>query len=266
MSALLIDSGESRVEKIDLTSSSYSDAKNKLAASKFDFEEALRILNNATTDYDEEKMIIDTNKIIIGFNLDIILALENLIIHIEHFNKANAYLTGEDVTSAKSEIKLAEDALNKATPLISSAKEKIFRIDIDTIPVESRSGILEDRNGIEKIDKILTDYSKMISGMYPFIDGMEHMLKANDYVLNEQWKSAEFEFNNSNSDIMKSKDIFIGLKNSEFSEISVSAIELDGILKKLLETLSHFETGSTYASQGNFVKANEEFTKVGQNI
>ncbi len=58
-SVLLTNSGKSRLEKIDLASGSFSDARVKLDASKVDYEEALKILNNATTDYDEEKKIIE---------------------------------------------------------------------------------------------------------------------------------------------------------------------------------------------------------------
>ncbi len=102
-------------------------------------------------------------------------------------------MESNDVASARPELKLAEEALNKATPLISSAKVKIYSIDINTIPVESKSEILEDRSGTEKLEKMFTQYGNMISGMNPFIDGMEHMLNATDYMSNEKWKSAELE-------------------------------------------------------------------------
>lgn len=264
MSSSLMNSGANRVEKIDLEAGAYSDAKVKLTASKLDYEEALKILNNATTDYDEEKKIIETNIIICSYSLDSIATLQNLTICLEHLEKAAAYMEGEDIASSRSELKLAKDALNDLSLFISTAKEKCFSIDIETVPVESKSAILEDRISIEQSERMVSQFGEMISGMYSFLDGMEHMLKAIDYMEKEEWHSAELEFGKCSPDFSISKDTFINLKNSEFTEISVPAIEMSSLLSKMLEDLPHFEAGCMYASKGNFRKAEEEFNKISE--
>ena len=55
-SASLINSAETRIMSVrqDVESSTYSNAKINLNASETDFEEALKILNNASSDYEEE--------------------------------------------------------------------------------------------------------------------------------------------------------------------------------------------------------------------
>jgi outer membrane murein-binding lipoprotein Lpp len=262
ISVSLMNSGATRIEKIDLEAGEYSDAKAKLTASKVDYEEAFKILNNATTDYDEEKKIIETNKIICSYSLDDIDALQNITICLEHLDKASAYIESDDIASFRSELKLAEDALNDASSFIFTAKEKCFSIDIDTVPIESKSEILENRISIEQNEKMISENGEIISGMYPFADGMENMLKAIDYINNEDWHSAELEFGYCSPDFSKSKDTFNNLKNSEFTEVSVPAIEMYGILSKLLEALPHFEAGCRYASKGNFNKAEDEFNKI----
>lgn len=262
ISVSLANSGATRIEKIDLEAGVYSDAKAKLTASKVDYEEALKILSNATTDYDEEKKIIETNKIICSYSLDGIAVLQNLTICLEHLDKAAAYMEGEDIASIISELKLAEDALNDASPFIFTAKEKCFSIDVDTVPIESKSEILEDRISIEQTEKMISENGEMISGMYPFVDGMEHMLKAVDYMEKEAWHSAELEFGKCSPDFSKSKDTFINLKNSEFTEVSVPAIEMHVFLSKTLEALPHLEAGCGYASKGDFKKAEVEFNKI----
>jgi len=54
------------------------------------------------------------------------------------------------------------------------------------------------------------------------------------------------------------------LKNSEFTEVSVTAIEIDTDLKNLLDDLPHFEAGCRYMSENNIYKANEEFNKIAE--
>jgi tetratricopeptide (TPR) repeat protein len=234
-----------------LETGAYSDAKAKLAASKVDYEEALKLLNNATTDYDAEKDAIRTAKVVCSYSLDSIAAFQNLIVCSEHLDKVSAYVEGDDTASMRSELKLAEDALDDALPLISAAKEKCFSIDVDTVPVESKSELLEDRISIEQSEKIILEFGVLISGMHPYIDGMEHMLKASKYMGKEEWHGAELEFSKCPADFSESKDI-----------IADPAISIYGILTKMLEALPHFEAGCRYADRGNFKKAEEEFNKI----
>ncbi len=65
---------------------------------------------------------------------------------------------------------------------------------------------------------------------------------------------------------MEARNAFNALKASEFSEISVAVIKLDGTLAQLLEVLPHYEAGSRYASQNDFVRAKEEFDKAVQKL
>lgn len=98
--------------------------------------------------------------------------------------------------------------------------------------------------------------------MYPFADGMEHMLKAKNYVEKENWHSAELEYRKCSSDLSKSRDIFTSLENSEFTDVSITAIEMCGSLTKWLDASTHLEAGCRYASIGDFEKAEEEFDKI----
>ncbi|MHC1574198.1 MAG: hypothetical protein ACXQTY_00115 [Candidatus Methanogasteraceae archaeon] len=258
----LIQNGATRIEKIRLETGAYSDAKTKLTASEVDYEEALKILNNSVTDDGNEKNIIQTAKVMCSYNLDRVAAFRNLIICSEHLDKLNAYAEDDDFASMRSELKLAEDALNDTLPFISTAKEKCFSIDIDTAPAEARSEILENKISVEQNEKMVLEFGVLISGMHSYIEGMEHMIKATKYMQNKVWYSAELEFSKCPADFSESKDILADLKNSEFTEISVPAITRYGILTKMLEALPHLESGCRYADRGNFKKADEEFNKI----
>lgn len=261
MSASLMDSGENRLDKIDhdVETGVYSSSKIRLMASKTDYEEALKILNNATTDYEEEKDIIRLNKILCNSNLDYIDSYQNLINCLDHLDKSSAYMVAEDFDESRSELKLAENDLNSTLPAIRSAKEKIFGIDIDKVPIESKSNIQESRAVIEQSEKIVLEMGEIISGMYPFLDGMKHLIKATDYMEKEEWHNAELELGETSTDFSKSRNIFMSLENSEFTEVSTQTIEMLGVLEKMIEAIEHYETGCKYADKGNFEKAVDEF-------
>lgn len=263
MSASLMDSGLNRLDKIDrdIEAGVYSSSKIGLMASKTDYEEALKILNNATTDYEEEKDIIKLNKILCNYNLDYIDSSQNLVNCLDHLDKSSAYMVAEDIDKSISELKLAENDLNSTLPSIRSAKEKIFGIDINTVPIESKSNIQESRAVIEQSEKMVLETGEIISGMYPFLDGMEHLIKATDYMEKEEWHNAELELGESSNDFSKSRNIFMPLENSEFTEVSTPSIEILGVLEKMIEAIEHYETGCKYADTGSFEKAIDEFMK-----
>ena len=93
------------------------------------------------------------------------------------------------------------------------------------------------------------------------MDGMEHLIKATDYMEKEKWHSAELELGETSTDFSKSRNIFMSLKNSEFTEVSAPTIEMLGVLEKTVEAIEHYETGCKYADRGSFEKAADEFMK-----
>ena len=257
----LMDKGAELIDEVDTTFFSPSIELIKLESSESYYNEAIKILNNATTDYDEEKEIIELNKVICNYSLDVIFILKNLAVGMEHFDKADAYIVSGDMPSVRLELNLAEAAIDNTIPLITSAKEKISSIETDSIPVDLKIEVLEDRKAIEKSEIIILEVSDMIAGMHPFVDGMEHLFKAVDHIEDENWKSAGKELGKSNADFSKSKNVMISLKNSTFSEVSVGAIEMDGLLRNLIKAISHFELGCNYADKGDYVGAFDEFMK-----
>lgn len=268
LSISLMNSAETRIETIDLGAGGYSDAKVELNTSKVEFEKALFVLNNASTDYDEEAKIIETNKLICSYFLDYIEAKQNVIISLEHIDQSVAHLENNDFILAESELREAEEALNVSIPLMYNAKDKNSGIDLDILPVESKSEILDDTMKIDQDDKMISEMLEIISGMYSYIDGWKHtyeainsMNNALDYNKREEWKKAEFEFNKSYLAFIKSKNIIPELKDSEFTEISFKAIEIDVFLTKMIEASTHFEVGCRYANEGNDYKAIQEFKK-----
>ena len=96
-SFLLINSAETRMISVrqDVESGTYTTAKMNLNASKIDFEEALKILNNATSDYEEENQEIERYKTLAEVGLDRVHSMESLVKFMEHLDKSIAYIDSE---------------------------------------------------------------------------------------------------------------------------------------------------------------------------
>jgi len=125
-SSSLIYSADLRVENAisAMGEGTYTSAKTGLKAAKIDYEEALKILSNSSSDYNEETQNIERYKIFAGAGLDSVSYLENLILATEHLDKSVAYLGSEDIDLSRNELDKTNEALNNSTVYLSSAKEK----------------------------------------------------------------------------------------------------------------------------------------------
>ncbi len=258
----LTNTAKNRIDEIHkMVSVTTADIKNKLDMSKIDYEEALKILKNTKTDYDSEKKIIETNKIICEASLDVINSSQNSIVGWDHFKKGYLYMGSQDTEKSKYELKLGGICLDDALSATLKAKENINKINMDNVPSELKSNIQGVKNEIENSEKSIPDSKKAISGMYPYLDGLKHIITASDYVKNKKWHSAAVECKESLPYFSKSKDIFSGLRDSESTDVSSVSIRLYGFLETYMKVVEHMEAGCRYMDKRQEEKANEEFEK-----
>lgn len=263
-SILLINNAESRIMSIreDIESGTYTAAKMNLKASETDFEEALNILNNASSDYEEENQYIERYKILAEGGLDRVHSLRSLLIAMEHFDKSLAYMYSEEFDLSKEEMDKMNEALNDSSVSSSSAKEKIFKIDPNLVPVEQKSTIILLRDDLETSEIMYVELREMMSGMYPYMDGAEYFSNGLEYVKAEKWDKAADEFGKASNKFSESQKILEKLKDSEYSEVSVEAIEICGFLTQLGEDLPHLEAGCRYMEKDRYSQAEKEFAKI----
>lgn len=260
----LISSAESRFENVgsSIEAGTYTDAKTELRASRVDFEEALKILDNASSDSEEENQAIERYKILAESGLDRVNCSEYTITALEHLDKFAAHISSEDLDLSRKELDKTNEALNNSSAYLISAKEKIFSIDPDSVPVEEKSSIILLRSDLEVAEKMHLELQEMINGMYPYVDGFKHFINAGEYIDNEEWGKAADEFADSSVDFAESKKELENLRDSEYSEISVAVIEFYGLMTQMEEDLPHFEAGCRYMDQGRYSQAEEEFSKI----
>lgn len=263
-SVSLIESADLKVESALSTigEGTYTASKTGLKAARIDYEEALKILNNASSDYEEETQDINRYIIFAETGLDTVSYSENLILVMEHLEKSVAHLSAEDMDLSRKELDKASEALNNSTVYLSSAKEKIISIDPDSVPVEQKSYVTIQREGLETEEIMSSELRQMINGMYPYLDGSEHFFNALEYFEAEEWDKAADEYNSSSLKFSDSQKIMEEFKDSDYSEISVASIEICGVLTQLEKDLPHLEAGCRYMGKGRYSQADAEFSKV----
>lgn len=263
-SSSLIYSADLRVESAisAMDKGTYTSAKTGLKAAKIDYEEALKILSNTSSDYEEETKDIERYTVFAGVGLDSVSYLENLILATERLEKVTAYLVSEDIDLSRKELDKASKALNNSTIYLGSAKEKISSIDLNSVPVQQKSYVTVRIDGLETSEKMSLELKEFTNGMYPYLDGSEHLFNAVEYMEAEEWNKAADELTSSSVKFSESKKKLGKLKDSDYSEISVGAIETCGILTQLEKDLPHLEAGCRYIDQGRYSQADAEFSKV----
>lgn len=260
----LINSAETRIMSVrqDLESGTYTNAKINLNASETDFEEALKILNNASSDYEGEIQEIEIYKTLAEGGMERLHSLESLITAMEHLDKSIAYAYSKEFNLSRKELDIANEALNESAASSISAKEKIFTIDPESVPIEQKSSILLLRNELEASETMHTELRQMMRGMYPYMDGYECFSNGIEYGDAKEWGKAADEFGKASDKFSESQKILEGLKDSEYSEISVGAIGICGVLAQMDKDLPHIEAACRYMEKGRYSQANAEFNNI----
>jgi hypothetical protein len=252
----LMSSGEELIEDID---SNYpTDAKNKLYASKVSYEDALEILENITTEDEEEKKIIETNIIICNYYIESIESQEHLADCYEHLSKAESYIYIEDYDKAHKELTLFSNAVSSASPNLENAKKLSYDIDMDVVPLELKPVLIYDRETMYNNLDIVSELQDLQLTMDYQITGLESYFKALDHMENKEWEQAESRFYEAGSNLTSSRDILIELQDSKYSEISISAIESASVYDDLVTISDHFALACGYMDDGKESKAQEE--------
>lgn len=148
----------------------------------------------------------------------------------EHSDKSMAYAYSKEFNLSRKELNIANEALNESAASSISAKEKVFTIDPKSVPIEQKSSIILLRNDLEASETMHSELRQMMSGMYPYMDGYVCLSNGIEYGDAEEWGKAADEFGKASDKFSESQKILETLKDSEYSEVSVTAIEICGIL------------------------------------
>jgi hypothetical protein len=145
---------------------------------------------------------------------------------------------------------------------LSSAKEKISSINPDSVPVEQKSYVTILRSSLETSEKMSLEFSEMINGTFLYMSGFEFLSKGMEYFEAKKWGKAANEFGKASEKFSESKRILEPLEDSEYSEISVGAIEMCGYLTQMEKDLPHLEAGCRALEKEHYYQAEKEFDQL----
>ncbi|MEZ5335286.1 MAG: hypothetical protein R2741_08640 [Methanolobus sp.] len=236
-----------------------SDAENRLYASQVSYEDALEILENIETKDAEQQKLIGIDIIRCKYSLESIEAEKHLIDCYTHLTKASSYISAEEYDKAHEEISLFNSAISEASLNAENAKELADEIDIDEVPIESKSDLIYERESIYDTKQIISEFSNIQAALNYEVNGLESYNRALENMDNEEWGKAEVNFNGTVSNLSLSNDIFIELQDSEYSEISTVSIEINSAFDYMITFSEHCETACGYMDDGKIRPANAEF-------
>jgi hypothetical protein len=252
----LMSSGEELIEGINTESP--TDARNRLYAAKLSYEEALEILVDTSTEDEEEQKLIDVNTVICNYYLESIAAEEALLDCYEHLSKARTYISIDKYENAHDEIAKFGTSINSAIPNLKNAKELSSEIKMDDVPLELKPILVMDRESVYNSLKIASELQNLKESLSSQVYGWENYDKALEYYEDGEWERAQTCFEYSASNFTKTREILKYLEDSEYSELSISAIESSIAYDAIITFSEHCGKACEYMADENYEKADEE--------
>lgn len=252
----LMSSGEELIE--DMDTDAPTDARNRLYAAKVSYEEALEILENISTEDEEEQKLVDVNTIICDYYLESIGAEEDLLDCYDHLYKARTYIAIEEYDNAHDEIAKFGISLDSSVPNLENAKELSSEIKMDDVPLELKPILVLDRESVYTNLDIVSELQTLKKSLSSQVYGWENYDKALEYFEDEEWEEAQACFEYAASNLTETKEILSDLEDSEYSELSISAIESSTVYDPSITFAEHCAKACEYMAEENYDKADEE--------
>ncbi len=182
----------------------------------------------------------------------------------EGYNQARLRFDYEDWGGTVTKILDAKEDIDRAQTHFLSAKEALDSIDMEALPPELKSDMVEGQAYFSEYETFLPDFGGFIDAFIPFVRGMGCMIEGANNLERYEWYAAKIAFEDSSSKISEAKTKFGSLRDCKTAEFSSSAVEFYSMAKTMEEALTHFIKGCEYAEAGNYSGATTEFEIAGQ--
>ncbi len=233
----------------------YAGARIKLAGAKTDVEESRKYLEKADIEPARKQVALcwrDAWSNLIEWASCLSDAFED-------YEQAMLRLGYEDWDGAVTKFLDAKEDIDRAQPYFLSAKEDLDSIDVESLPPELKSNVVEGQAFFAEYETLFPDFSSFIDAFIPFVRSMGTLLEAVDYIQLYDWHAAKIAFQDSQSDIGVAKSKFDNLRNCETAFFASMASEFYSTTSTTEEALAHYITGCEYATQGYLSSAEAEF-------
>jgi tetratricopeptide (TPR) repeat protein len=238
----------------------YSGARIKLASAKTDAEEARKYMERADIEPTRKQAALhyfDAWSNLIQTAICLSDALED-------YNQAVLRCFECKDWSGSTKFLDAKEHIAQAQRFFLSAKENVELIDVEALPSELKSSIVEIRTYFAEYQAFLPDFGDFIDALVPLVRGYAYVMDGANYVDQENWRAAEISFQESQPHIGEAKSRFENLKNCKTAFVSLSSSKFCSMVRALEDAISHYIMGCEYATKGDFSNANTQFEIVGK--
>ena len=175
------------------------------------------------------------------------------------YQQAMARLNYLDYDGAVTKFLDAKEFIDQAQPYFLSAKENFDSVNVDELPSELKSTVIEAQTFFASYVTFLPDFSSMTDAFVPFVRSLKSLSEGATYLERNDWYAAEIAFNDSLSQTTEAKNMFDSLRYCQTADFSTLASGAFVYLQKLESALSYYIQGCEYAKAGDTSSAASEF-------
>lgn len=231
----------------------YVGARIKLAGAKTDVEESKKYLEEADIKPSEKQVALrwcDAWSNLIEWASCLSDAFED-------YGQAMLRLDYEDWGGATSKFLDAKEDIDRAQTYFLSAKEDLDSIDVEVLPPELRSDVVEGQAYFAEYETLLPDFSDMIDVFIPLCYAWSNLIEMTSYWSDasedyeqarsrlgyEDWDGAVTKFLDAKEDIDHAQSYFLSAKE-DFDSIDVEALppELKSSVTEAQAYFAEYET------------------------
>jgi len=181
-----------------------------------------------------------------------------------NYQQATLRMNYQDWDGAVTKLLDAKEYIDQAQPYFLSAKENFDSVNVDELPSELKSTVVETQTFFATCVTFFPDFSSMTDALIPLVRGMKSALEGATYLERYDWYAAEIAFNDSLSKISEAKNDFDNLRYCQTADVSSLASEFFVISQKLESALPYYVQGCEYAKAGDLSSASSEFETANQ--
>jgi hypothetical protein len=263
------------------TTTDLGQAENLLASSSEKYDQAIRYwdendyvnakirLIGAITDVEEARKYLEKADIEQGGKQHALCVLDgwsnllNCVISLsdafEDYNQGMLRWSYQDWDGVVTKFLDAKEDIDRAQSYFLFAKENFDSVNMEMLPSELKSTVVEIRTYFASYATLLPDFSGMIDAFVPLARSMKSLVEAVNYMQRYDWHASQLAFEDSQSKISEAKNKFDNLRYCQTASFSSYASILFVNSQKIENALSHYIQGCEYAEAGDMSSANSEF-------
>lgn len=219
----------------------FTGARIKIESAKSDLKECKSYLENSNLDPDKKQSILKACDGL-SYLCDWAADMSNFL---ENFVQGTSRIRKGDYDGAITKLYDAKEDLNEAEYYFNAAREKYDSINMENLPSNQKSGLIETKAAFREYEDFHKDYNKLCDILIAHSQGLKDFQKAAEYTDQEEWVNAENEFNDALTSFREAEESSEKLRNCDTPEVASMAVNMYIVSSNCADATSHYINAST---------------------